>query len=325
MFETDTTEVLESPQTNETVTAPSNEPATSKPSSPAPAKSAAPEGTVTGDKSVEPSADAETAADKGELQKLRETLAGGDEKLLQSLERYKSVEAVSKAFREARNAAKTAGKPLTLSDKATEAEVKAYREAYGIPDEAADYPLNFREGFEASEVDKALLDSAKEYVHAKNGDPRTAGIMMEWYQDAMLQQQQELSANLANVAKKTQSELRAEWGGEFDGNISAAGELMKSQLGEDGFKDMMSLRLMDGSRLQDNVAFVKMMAQLGNDYYGGNAIMNGDVETTSRTVQEKIDELLQLRLDSPEKYKSDEVQGKITALYAQRAKLQARR
>jgi hypothetical protein len=88
---------------------------------------------------------------------------------------------------------------------------------------------------------------------------------------------------------------------------------------------MMGLRLMDGSRLQDNIAFVKMMAQLGGDYYGGNAIMTGDVETTAKTVQERIDELLSLRVKDPEKYKSDDVQQKITKLYAQRDKINARK
>jgi hypothetical protein len=82
---------------------------------------------------------------------------------------------------------------------------------------------------------------------------------------------------------------------------------------------------MDGSRLQDNQAFVKMMAQVGSDYYGGNAIMTGDVETTAKTVEERINELLTLRNEDPDKYFSDEVQGKITALYNQRDKINARK
>jgi hypothetical protein len=100
---------------------------------------------------------------------------------------------------------------------------------------------------------------------------------------------------------------------------------MTTQLGDEGFEQMMDLRLIDGSRLQDNIAFVKMMAQLGADYYGGNAIMTGDVETTAKTVEEQIQTLLKLRVDDPEKYKSDEVQSKITKLYQQRDKINARK
>ncbi|MDR6818500.1 hypothetical protein J2X76_003677 [Neorhizobium sp. 2083] len=269
--------------------------------------------------------DAATDAEKGDLQRFREQLAGGDAGLLKQLERHKSIESISKSFKESRNAAKNAGKPLVLGEKATPDEVKAYREAMGIPDEAKDYPVAFREEFKPTEEDKEILDSFKEYLHGANADPRAAKAALEWYQDFATERVQQLNSNLAKVAKETQSALRDEWGGEYEGNLNAAQQLMTTQLGDEGFEQMMGLRLMDGSRLQDNIAFVKMMAQLGADYYGGNAIMTGDVETTAKTVEEQIQTLLKLRVDDPEKYKSDEVQSKITKLYQQRDKINARK
>lgn len=248
-------------------------------------------------------------------------MAGGDENLLKSLERYKTVDSISKAFKEGRNAAKQVGKPLTLAEKASEEEIKAYRAAVGIPDEAKDYPVKFRDDFKASEHDGVLLDSFKEYLHSKSADPRAAGAALEWYQDFAVAQKQALDGKLSAVAKETQTALRTEWGGEYDGNISAASELMKSHLGEEGFDQMMGQRLMDGSRLQDNAAFVKMMAQIGSDYYGGNAIHTGDIETTSKTVQDRIDEMLQLRTTDSKKYFSDDVQSKLTKLYAQKERI----
>lgn len=266
--------------------------------------------------------------DHGELQVLRETLAGGDEGILKALERYKSKEAIGKAFREARTTAKNAGKPVRLADKATEDDVKAFREAMGIPDEAKDYPVNFREDFKASDADKEILGSFKEYMHGKSADPKAAEAALEWYQDFAQEQQQALDGNLAKVAKQTQAELRTEWGGEYDGNIGAIHEFMTAQLGQEGFGRMMGLRLMDGSRLQDDPAFVKMMAQVSTDYYGSNAIYNGDIETTSKTVQERIDALLELRggdAKAQEKYFSDATQAELTKLYAQKQKIEARR
>lgn len=322
MTDQSTTDVQENQQTTATQSAPSNEQATSQSDASAAdtSNATAAAGTVDGGAATDTDKP-EAASDKGELQRLREVLAGGDEKLLSSLERYKSVDAISKAFREARNAAKQAGKPIALSEKASEEEVKAYREAMGIPQEAKDYPVTFRQDFQPSDEDNAILDSFKEYLHSKNADPRAAGAALEWYQDFATAQRQELNANLAKVAKETQSSLRNEWGGEYDGNINAASELMKSHLGEDGFGEMMNLRLMDGSRLQDNIAFVKMMAQLGGDYYGGNAIMTGDIETTSKTLQERKDELMALRASDSTKYFSDEVQGKLQKINAQLAKI----
>lgn len=273
----------------------------------------------------------ETAAtdeQKGELQKLRETLAGGDEGILKALERYKSIDSIGKAFREARAAAKNAGKPLTLSDKATDEEIKAYREAHGIPEDAKAYPASFREGFKADEATTAILENFKAGMHERNVPPAAAAAALDWYQDFAQEQQQALDANLANVAKKTQADLRSEMGGEFDPTMGAVREFMTAQLGKDGFENMMGLRLMDGSRLQDNPAFVKMMAQVSTDYYGSNAIYNGDIETTSKTVQERIDELLKLRAgskDDQEKFFSDGTQAELTKLYEQRNKINARK
>ncbi|SCW39108.1 hypothetical protein SAMN02927900_01297 [Rhizobium mongolense subsp. loessense] len=245
--------------------------------------------------------------------------------MLKQLERYKSKEAIQRGMREAYNAAKAGRKAVTLTDKSTPEEVKAYREAMGIPEDPAAYPGDFREDYKATDADKAILGDFKAAMHARNVPPAAASAALDWYQDFATAQQQELDGNLAKVAKETQAALRNEWGGEYDGNIGAAQQLMTAHLGKEGFEGMMGLRLMDGSRLQDNIAFVKMMAQLGADYYGGNAIMTGDVETTAKTVQERIDELLALRVSDPEKYKSDDVQQKITKLYSQRDKIKARK
>lgn len=321
--ETTTTGGQESQQTQETQPAPNADAAAAAKPDAGADKSAAEAGTI-----ADKGAADDVSPDKGELQMLRETLAGGDEGILKALERYKSKEAISKAFREARTAAKNAGKPVRLSDKATDDEVKAFREAMGIPEEAKDYPVNFREDFKASDADNEILGSFREYMHSRSADPKAAEAALEWYQDFAVEQQQALDGNLAAVAKKTQADLRAEWGGEYDGNIGAVQEFMTAQLGEEGFGQMMSLRLMDGSRLQDNPAFVKMMAQVATDYYGSNAIHNGDIETTSKTVQERIDGLLKLRggtKTEQDKYFSDATQAELTRLYQQRDKINARK
>ncbi|MQY48196.1 hypothetical protein GAO09_19355 [Rhizobiales bacterium RZME27] len=252
-------------------------------------------------------------------------MAGGDEKFLNHLGRYKSVDSISKAFKEARQAAASAGKPVTLTDKSTPEEVKAFREAYGIPEDAAAYPGDFRNDFKASEADTAILGEFKAAMHSKNVPPAAAAAALDWYQDFATAQQQELDGNMVKVAKETQGALRSEWGGEYDGNISAVQELMTTHLGKDGFGDMMEMRMMDGSRLQDHPGFVKMMAQIATDYYGSNAIFNGDIETTSKTIDEKIADYRKMQTDDPAKYRSPAVQEAVAALYAQKEKLDARK
>lgn len=265
------------------------------------------------------------AADAAALQAFREQLAGGDATMMKQLERYKSADEISKAFREGYKNAKNGGKQVELTDKSTPEEVKAYREANGIPEDVAQYPGEFRQGFEVTDADKAILADFKAAMHERNVPPKVAAAALDWYQDFAAAQAQELNAQLAKTASQTQAALKAEWGGDYDGQVGAAQELMRAHLGDEGFGQMMGLRLMDGSRLQDNLPFVKMMANIGADYYGSTAILTGDIEATGKTLEAQKEELLALRVSDPAKFKTDDVQGKLTKIYAQLEKVNARR
>lgn len=283
-----------------------------------PEPAAAPDtGTMSGDA---PAASESTL----DLNAFRTALAGDDAGFAKQLDRYRTPADMGKAWRTAVQTAQQKQAPLALAADATDEQKAAYREAAGIPDTPDAYPINFREGFEAKEADTALLSDFKAKLHEAGGDPRTASVAMDWYQDVLAQSQQDRDARLAEVRKETQATLRAEYGNEYDGNISAASELMKVHLGEEGHKDMMDLRLEDGSMLQDKPEFVKMMAALGVDYYGSNGIINGDVETTAKSIDEKLTEFQKLQQDDPNKYYSDAVQAEVAAVYAQKAKLDAR-
>ncbi|MCA0279586.1 MAG: hypothetical protein LCH86_26645 [Proteobacteria bacterium] len=264
------------------------------------------------------------AAPDAALQSLREQLAGGDAAMMKQLERYRSTDEISKAFREGYKNAKNGGRQIELTDASTSEEVMAYREANGIPQDATEYPGAFRDDFEVTDADKAILSDFKAAMHERNVPPKMAAAALDWYQDFAAAQAQDLNAQLARVAGETQKTLRAEWGGDYDGQIGAAQELMKAHLGQDGFGEMMSLRLMDGSRLQDSLPFVKMMATIGADYYGSTAILTGDIEVAGKTLEAQKQELLALRVANPEKFKSDDVQGKLTKIYAQLEKVSAR-
>lgn len=275
-------------------------------------------GTMTGSEPATPDAGPDLGA-------IRQSLAGGDEGLMKQLERYTSLEEIGKGFKNAQDLARKKQELPTLPDDATDEQFAEFRKTLGLPDEPDAYPVDFGDDFEADEGDKALLGSFKEMLHKKAGDPRTASIAMEWYKDAVQQQKQDRAAVLAEREKETQAALRSEYGPEYDGNIAAASELMKSQMGAEKFDQMMDLRMEDGSRLQDHADFVKMMVNLGRDYYGSTAIIKGDVETTARTIDEKIKEFNYLRKVDETKYFSDEVQSEVAKLYVQKEKLAARK
>ncbi|WP_234903192.1 hypothetical protein [Agrobacterium vitis] len=264
----------------------------------------------------------------GRLQELRAMLAGGDEKFLKQLERFKTPESLARGLREAYNLAKESGKgkaPVRLGDKATPEEIKAFREAVGIPDDPEQYPVSYREEFKASERDNEILKDVKAYAVEKNIDPKATSAFVEWYEDLNVANQQRLDERLAQTAKATQNALTAEWGAEYKGNITGVQELLKTHLGDEGADQFYNLRLADGSRMQDNIGMVKMLASIASDYYGSNAIIVGDVEAAGQTTQQQIDDLLQLRVKDPDKYNSPDVQAKINALFARKSKLDGRK
>lgn len=256
---------------------------------------------------------------------LRTALAGDNETLSKQLGRYKTMDAMREGLENTMKAARQKSEPLTLPPDATDEQVEAYRKAIALPEKAEEYPVDFREGYEVSDGDKAALDTFKEAMHGKAGDPRTAALAMEWYQDAVVQAQQDKDAAAAEKAKGTQETLRGEYGSEYEANIEAATGFMRSQLGEDGFAEVLETRFEDGTRLQDNPAFVKMMVSLAGDYYGGTGIVTGDVETASKTIEEKLAEFTEMRLNKPDEYFSDKVQQQVAELHAQKERLAARR
>ena len=300
---------------------------------PAPVDAAAPpvEQAESAPGTMEAPADGGGADDAGEaspgsvdLDALRRSLAGDDEGFLKQLNRYRSADAIGKAFRDAKLAAQQKQKPLSLADGASEDDIAAYREAVGIPEDAKDYPVSFSEDYEPSEVDGEFLGSFKSRLHEANIDPRAGKVAMEWYEDTAREMRQAMDLAMAKQSKETQTILRGEYGAEFDGNMMAANELLKTHMGEEGRDEMLSMRLMDGTRLQDHPGFVRMMVQLGTDYYGSNAIMTGDVESTAKTVDEKIEDLKGLMSTDPAKYYSAPIQEEMAKLIDQRARLQER-
>lgn len=307
--------VVETPEAKEVVEAPIVE------SESSPSDKAEPVGTI---KSEPNDASEPVKEEKGSVEQLRDMLAGGDEKLLKQLNRYKTPEAISKAFKEASKKAREGSQPLQLKEGASEEEIAKYREAIGIPESVEDYPGAFREEFEASEADAVVLTDFKAAMHESNVDPKAAAAALDWYQDLAVKQRQDMDSHLVKVAKETEKQLRDEMGGEFDGNMGAIRELMTAQLGQDGFSDMMDMRLMDGSRLQDNPEFVKMMAQVSTDYYGSNAIYDGDIESTSKSVDDRISEIMELRVSDEEAFKQEKNQEELAKLYRQRAKINSR-
>lgn len=300
--------------TEEALTTPADTPATDTPPSPTLEPPASPE-------PKEASSDG-TSLDIADL---RAALAGEDEAFSKQLGRYKTVDDMRDGWKNTIQAAKSKSQPLRLADDATDEQKAEFRTVLGLGEKAEEYPVNFREDYEVTDADTEALGAFREAMHTGAADPRTAKLAMEWYQDATLQAKQDLDAAAAAKADEVQKLLRSEWGGEYEPNVAAAQSFMRAELGDEGFTEILETRFSDGTRLQDNVHFVKMMAKLAGDYYGGTGIITGDVETATKTLEQRLEDFGKMRSADPEKYYSAEVQEQVAELYAQRKRLAERR
>ena len=278
---------------------------------------------------VEPATDpatpdpVEPAAPSFDWADMRAQLTGGDESLEKIIGRYRSADAFAKAFlaqRQKLSERVETSVPKIDADSTPE-QIAEYRQLMGIPDDVADYGVDFGEGFEAMEEDAGVLDAFKAHMHENNVPPQAAQAAVEWYQGLIEGQRQEQNERADQVHQEASDALKVEWGREFEANQNAIRQYLDQSLGADKAEEIRSMRLMDGSMLMDNPDVLRMLVQPSVDYMGGDMMIAGDSATMAKTLGERRDELLELRLSDPQKYKSDAVQEEIGRIYSQLARV----
>ena len=134
-------------------------------------------------------------------------MSRGDEKLLKTFGRYASPEAVGEALIAAQRKIRSGEMVPTLPDKPTEAQLKEYRNAMGVPEAADKYDLG-----EIDDDDKDYVDQFRKVALANNLSSAQAKATLDWFnqsQELALEAQQEQDQQ---DAEKTANVLAQEWG-----------------------------------------------------------------------------------------------------------------
>ncbi len=268
-------------------------------------------------------APAEPQAPAFDWQDMRSALTGGDETLEKVVGRYRSADAFAKAFMAQRQklSERVEAKVPELPDDATPEQIAEYRQAVGIPDDVAEYGVDFAEGFEVGEEDSAALNNFKEFMHERNIPPQQAQAAVEWYQNLVETDRQEKNENADHVQGESSDALKAEWGREFDANQNAIRSYLDQTLGAEQAGALREMRMSDGSYLMDNADVLRLLVQPSVDYMGGDMMIAGDQATMAKTLNERKEELMQLRLTDPVKYKSEAVQEEMSQIYSKLGKI----
>jgi len=265
-------------------------PAAPAPAAPAPAATpaaAAPAAPATGFTAAPAAPKAEPVAWGDDW---RERLAGGDDKALTALRRYKTPEDWTKAGLEAQNrirSARLSDDPMPDAEKNPE-EARIWRAERGIPDAPTDYKLDVvveAMGGEIPDAEKPLFADYMAYAHANGIGQKDFDKNLKWYAGfAKAQQEQTATADATN-AKQMDGALKADWKGDFDANMGvakrAASEVIPGA-------DVFDARLPDGRRVGDVPDLVKTFHKMGVILFGepvesGND--GGGVPPTARLEQ----------------------------------------
>lgn len=289
--------------------APDPKPAPAPAPAPAAAKPApAPNALLNDDSRPDPAAPADFPAD------WREKMAGGDSKRLEQLKRFTSPVDVGKSFFEA-DAKIRSGKPNAdepMPDPATDAEgAKKWREARGIPADAAGYALPEPITKRLTDEDKPILASFTEIAHKNNLPPKAVEVAAGWYVDLVEAQAAETNARDKKGEETVQEKLREEWGVEYKPYKEIA-----RRYAQEAFPnlDFFQARLPNGELVGNQVDLVKAFAKLGLAEYGDVSFAGGEAAKATASRKSELENLM--KTDFAKWEASPKLREELQAIYA---------
>lgn len=155
----------------------------------------------------------------------RQELAGEDQAEIERLSRFQSPNDIYKSFRNMEAEFSKRSPRIEYDPEMPEEKLAEYRKQEGIPATPKDYNLEFESGLVIGEEEKPFVDSMLEYAHKQNVPESHVKSMLEWYYTDREAQNEAYDQKIADHRYQSQQQLKAEWGGEYTGNINAINEL----------------------------------------------------------------------------------------------------
>ena len=207
------------------------------------------------------------------------------------------------------------GRAVVLpSADASPEEVMRFNRRLGVPDGPEGYRIDlpgWLAGEESGDGQQpALQQRFLAAMHAAGARPAEVKAAVDWYVGEVEALGRERSAAARRLRDTAQSELRRDWGPDFDRNMALARRAL-GQFGEGNGEDVLSLTLSDGRALGDHPGFLRLLARAGGAIAEDPALL-GAASSPPGDLRARIDALHAL---SPAAYKSSAVQAELGALY----------
>lgn len=183
--------------------------------------------TATTDTTATTTADADKGSGKGadttaDTVDWRSRMAGDDPDLLKFLGRHGNEAAALKEFRDLHGKMRSGKLLKPLGDDPSEAEVKAYREAMGVPESPQGYLEKLSGGLVVGDDDKPIVEKFLAAMHEKNAPAAVTDAALQTYYKIVEEQDAAISQNVAEAKTACEETLRQEYGADYRRNINAA-------------------------------------------------------------------------------------------------------
>jgi hypothetical protein len=244
-------------------------------------------------------------------------MAAGDDKVLAQLQRYASPEEVWKKTRSLEQRLSSGEFKPVLKKDASEAEVKEYRSAHGIPEDPTKYDLGKDVKIDAS--DKPVFDRIFKAMHGANATPETVRTMVQAWNTIKQEAIDHQESQDKDLQQKSEDALRSEWGNEYRRNLNLIHGLLDGA-GDQKLKDsLLGGRLADGTPIGSNLDTLKMLLGLALVQNPAGVVVSGGEGDRAKSIDDEIGEIEKLmRTDRPAYNKDVKKQERLRQLYEAR-------
>jgi hypothetical protein len=254
----------------------------------------------------------------------RESFAGDDKDKLERLQRYQSPKAVIDALVAAQDKIRSGATKPALPANPNEQELKAYREAHGIPEQPGGYLENLPDGLVIGEDDKPIFESFVTALHAEHADPKIAHAAVKWYNNFVEEQQAAESKADLQAKQAAEDTLRAEWGRDYRTNINVIQSYMDT-MPTAVAEALQYARGADGVALFNNPEFAQWFAGFAREANSVQTLVGDDGRKHGQSLEDEIGTIEKFMRTNRRDYDRDpKMQDRLRQLYDARIKAQER-
>lgn len=259
---------------------------------------------------------------------MRTRIANGDEKLLNILSQYSTVEDAIKGGVEAKRRLSQRAAPKIPDANSSPEEIKQYREQLGIPENPKDYKVELPDNMVLGEMDKPVADAFLEVAHKHNIPPSAVNDIIASqlkFQEQAQQEQEEADAASRVKAEETLSSDEV-WGSETKLNVNMIRNMLSGA--PDGVgENLMGARLADGTLLGNNVNVLRWLSNTARTLNPYATVTPNAGQTSSEAVADRLASLEKLMGDHGSEYwkgpNADKLQNEYRNLLDMKLKAEA--